>query len=33
MKGEIFSTPLAEVATKKKGLHPNLLELAKVLAQ
>jgi len=33
IKGEIAATPLAEVATKKKGLDLNLLELAKVLAK
>jgi 6-phosphofructokinase 1 len=33
IKWEIVSTPLAEVATKKKVLDRNLLELAKVLAQ
>jgi hypothetical protein len=29
----IVSTPLTEVATKKKELDRNLLELAKVLAE
>jgi 6-phosphofructokinase 1 len=33
IKGEIAATPLTEVATKKKGLDLNLLELAKVLAK
>jgi len=33
IKGEIATTPLAEVAAKKKGLDLNLLDLAKSLAK
>lgn len=33
MKGEIATTPLGEVAAKKKELDRNLVELAKVLAE
>ncbi len=33
IKGEVVSTPLSEVAGKKKPLDPRLFELARVLAQ
>lgn len=33
IKGEVVTTPLSEVAGKKKPLDPKLFELAKVLAQ
>ncbi len=33
IKGEVVTTPLAEVAGKRKPLDPNLFELARVLAQ
>jgi 6-phosphofructokinase 1 len=33
IKGEIVTTPLSEVAGKRKPLDPRLFELARVLAQ
>jgi 6-phosphofructokinase 1 len=33
IKGEIVTTPLSEVAGKRKPLDPKLFELARVLAQ
>lgn len=33
IKGEVVTTPLAEIAGKKKPLNPKLFELARVLAQ
>jgi len=33
IKGEVVTTPLSEVAGRKKPIDPKLFELAKVLAQ
>jgi 6-phosphofructokinase 1 len=33
IKGEVTTTPLVEVVSRKKGLEPGLLELARVLAR